>query len=75
MSVKDYLNPHERFAQRMKRSMQKSKENEEGGAMEEQRDLFTRDAKITGNLAGTTDTGTISSGRGVDDEDPYGHNK
>ena len=57
----------------MKRSMQKSKGNEERGAMEEQRDLFTKDAKVT-VLAGTTDTGTIASGRGVDDEDPYGHN-
>lgn len=34
--VKDYLNPHDRFAERMKRSLSKQKEGEEGDIVEDQ---------------------------------------
>ena len=43
--VKDYLNPHDRFAQRMKRSMTKG-EPSEGNVVEDQQHLFVQDAKV-----------------------------
>ena len=43
--VKDYLNPHDRFAQRVKRSLSKgSSPTEEGNLVEDQQHLFTKDA-------------------------------
>ena len=42
--VKDYLNPHDRFAERMRRSMQKSGGGDEGNAIEDQQHLFTKEA-------------------------------
>ena len=44
-TVKDYLNPNERFAERLRRSMQKGKGNEDD-AINDQQHLFVDDAKV-----------------------------
>ena len=45
-TVKEYLNPNERFAERMRRSMTKNGETDDDRAVAEQQNLMTKDAKV-----------------------------
>ena len=44
--IKDYLNPNERFAERIKRSLNRRNSSEENEAVDEQAHLFTKEAKV-----------------------------
>ena len=45
-SIKDYLKPTERFAERMKRSLKNDDAAEGGDVVAEQQHLFTQDAQV-----------------------------